>query len=182
MYDKPGCFGYAATYDTKSKACQSCEHSNLCSLQAVLNLEKLSQRLNVTALVKSKFKPSKKEKPASEKPKVDQESNREKVLSQFPASARRVAEVLLDLRVSLRKDLERGVNPVGNSPSNMKVLFDLLIKGETTRAGYIQALIESGYSEGSAAAQATVGIRVATGLRIANVDERGNITLRRGTK
>lgn len=179
MYDKPGCFGYASTYDAKSKACQSCEHSNLCSVSALRNLEELSQRLNVAALVKTKFSQP---KPASEKRKPVKDSNREKVLSQFSDTTRRVAEILLDLRVPLRKELERGVNPVGNSPSNMKVLFDELIKGETTRAGYIKALIESGYSEGSAAAQASVGIRVATGLRIANVDERGNITLRRGMK
>lgn len=179
MYDKPGCFGYAAAYDAKSKACQSCEHSNPCAVQAMRNLEELSQRLNVDALIKANFKKADNPAKASEKPK---DSAREKVLGQFPESTRKVAERLLDLRVSLRKELERGVNPVTSSPQNMKVLFDQLIKGETTRAAYVQALKDSGYSEGSATAQASIGIRVASGLRIANVDDRGNITLRRGTK
>lgn len=172
MFDKPGCFGYASTYDHKSKACQACGHSNECSIKALANLEELSKRLNVDALVKVKHGTQ-----ASEKPKVD--SVVEKVLSQFPESSRKVAEQVLS-KPTVRKDLMRGVNQITSSPACMRVLFDELLSGETDRSKYVQALKKSGYSDSSAITQASIGIKVATGLRIAKVDERGNITLRRG--
>lgn len=53
MFDKPGCFGSAITYNVKSKTCKDCPDFDGCGLHVSVRVGELRQMVNVDSLVKA---------------------------------------------------------------------------------------------------------------------------------
>lgn len=166
----PGCYGFAATYNIKSKTCQSCEFAAGCETEARANLESLRQLLDVDSVIKLMHQQQVVTK-SSETAAVDDKLPEvaRKLIDRLPSNAQRTAAILLRANINYRKSLEAGVNPIaGRKPVAIAVLFDLLIAGPVSRSAYLQALKEKlSHSPATAASQASIGFAVATGLGIA---------------
>lgn len=166
----PGCFGFAATYNVKSKTCQSCEYANDCEPKARANLEALRQVLEVDSVIRLMHQ-QRAIKTVETTLAIDSALPEvaRKLIERLPSNAQRTAAMLLRANINYRKSLEAGINPIaGRKPVAIAVLFDLLIAGPVSRSAYLQALKEKlSHSPATAASQASIGFAVATGLGIA---------------
>jgi hypothetical protein len=52
MYDKPGCFGNAITYNVKSSVCQECEEASACRVAARQRIEELRPMVSVDSILR----------------------------------------------------------------------------------------------------------------------------------
>lgn len=177
-YDKPGCFGFAATYSVKSKVCQGCAFNEDCGKQAKSNLEQLSSHLNVGA-VRQMMQVGGRQVAKSSAPKTSS-TVLEKILSNMPAHVARAASMMVAAKVNHRASLLNGVNSMkGRKPAAIEVLFDLLLKGSVHRADYQAELKRRlDYTDGTASSQASIGIAAVLGIGIAQEDGSGGIVIR----
>lgn len=183
MFDKPGCFGFAATYSVKSPTCEACNEKQGCAERARQSLEKLAQVINVDAALKNMHavqRVARAERKLN-KPKPSLPEAIQKRLEALPRNTARVGEVLFAKGIDYRSALEKGLNPIRNdSPKSISLLFDLLIEGPVTRNQYLMALKNEGQSAATAASQATIGFTLVTKFGIAVYDG-VQLTIRRLT-
>jgi len=177
-FNRPGCFGYVATFNAKSKVCQACDHKAACETKAKSSIEELGKRLNVDAVKRLMF--AEKQKAAAIAAQQKPTSMREKILSRMPAHVARTAGMILDVRVNHRMQLLQGVNSMrGRKPATISILFDLLIDGPVSRQRYIEALQgQLGYTSGTASSQASICMSAVVGIGIAKEAEEGRIVIR----
>lgn len=180
-FDRPGCFGFATTYNAKSKVCEQCSFATDCSAKAKAALDVLADKLNVGAIEATLHgrQAATRRVPVESRPALPSVAQR--ALARMPKHAAKVAEGLLRSGINFRRYLAEGTNPLSaGKPPTMAVLFDLLLKGEVSRKQYMEALqCRLGHSAQTASSQASIGCSVAMGLGIAVRTEAGGIMLRR---
>lgn len=182
QFERPGCFGFVASYNAKSAVCKACKVSQSCAAQAKRSLDELAQRLNVEAV--RKLMQDEHKRPvaktttrlAANKPSPV----RDKILAGMSAHVARTAGMILDVGVNHRVSLLKGVNSMkGRKPAPIEVLFDLLLKGPVTRQSYLEAIEQRlGYTRATASSQASIGITAVTGIGIAKDAGDGSIVIR----
>lgn len=180
-FEKPGCFGFVATYNVKSKVCEGCGFNAACAEQAKKGLSELAEKLNVNAI-----KRLMQQEPAKSPPKKAVATTRElstieaKLLSRMSEHAARAARAMLDAGINHRVSLLSGTNSMkGRKPATISVLFDLLLAGPVTRAQLIDAFKqELGYTHATASSQASICITATVGIGIAKESEEGSIVIR----
>lgn len=174
MYDKPGCFGHAITFNTSSKACLECDEFGECQKVAVERIKSIESMVNTDAIVKLAHKKPKKSlaTPELRQEFADLPATAQKLIAMIPDNAKRIAAALVRSKINFRKELLGGNNPIrGKSPVAISVLFDLLLQGPVDRNTYMLSLKERlGHSPATAASQATIGVAVTTGLGITKLD------------
>lgn len=171
QYDKPGCFGNAITYSTKSKTCLECEYTDSCAPAARQRIEELRSLISVEAILKMSHKAP--ETPvAKTRFDIDLPETAQKLISRLPDNAQRTAAQLVRSKINYRKHLLEGINPIRDEkPLAVSVLFDLLLKGPVERITYLLELKNRlGHSPAVAASQASIGVAVVIGLGIAKKD------------
>lgn len=179
MYDKPGCFGHAVTYNATSSHCQNCWAADDCSKAARARLEELKPILNVDAVIRMSHKKA----PAEQRFDADLSPTMQKVIASLPEEAQRTAARLLRMKLNFRKILLEGVNPIENQkPVAVSVLFGMLLKGPVERDSYLSFLRDAvGHSPSIALSEAAIGISIVTGLGIA-VYQGDKLILKKDTK
>lgn len=179
-YNRPGCFGFAATYNVKSKVCSQCSFKTDCAERSETSLKAIADQVNIDGVLRLMH-----ERRAAARPVVTPTralpSAAASVLARLPKHAAKLAEILIRSRINLRKVLKQGSNPLpGGKPATIAVLFDLLLEGEVSRTQYVEALITRlGHSDNTASSQASIGFAVVTGLGIAHQSQPGTVALRR---
>lgn len=179
-YDRPGCFGFAATYNVKSKVCAQCSFKQPCAARAEASLKTIADQVNITGVLQLMH-----EKRVAARQVVNVTRSLPvaavTALSKLPKHAAKIAEILIRSRINLRKILREGSNPLSSGkPATIAVLFDLMLEGEVSRTQYIEALkTRLGHSDNTASSQASIGFAVVTGLGIAHQVRPGTVVLRR---
>lgn len=180
QFDQPGCFGFAASFNVRSKVCQGCDFKADCEVSAKRNLEEVAKSLNVDAVTQlMQQQPAVKKPKAAETPK-SVSPMREKILANMSAHVARAAGMILDTGLNHRLSLIKGINSMqGRKPSSVAILFDLLLAGPVTRTTYSEALQQQlGYTQATASSQASIGIAAVTGIGIAKDAGDGSIVIR----
>lgn len=181
QYEKPGCFGFASTFNIRSKVCQACSHKADCKSKAQIAISSIAERLNVDSVVKLMQEEAVK-RAAVEKvePKSKLNPLVEKLLKNQPVHVARAATMILVDGVNHRASLLKGVNSMkGKKPQSIDILFDLLIQGPVNRATYLNALKErAGYTQSTASSQASIGMSAVVAIGIAKEIEDGYIVIR----
>lgn len=194
QYEQPGCFGFVASFNAKSQVCRSCSFNKACAQKAEQGLSDLSRRLNVDAvkrLMQEEARASKQTVAKKAAVTANNSNNnnhsrkpaspmRERILSSMSAHVARAAGAVLDVGVSHRVLLLKGVNSMkGRKPASIELLFDLLLAGPVTRTQYLEALQERfGYTHATASSQASIGITAIMGIGIAKDAGDGSIVIR----
>lgn len=174
QFEKPGCFGFAVTYNVRSQVCQACSYKEACAEAAKESLNQLSQVIDTDSLKKLmheeavKRKAAKREERAQQATKPKLPEAVEALISSLPNHAARTARAMIQVGVNHRKSLLAGVNSMrGQKPATVEILFDLLIAGPTTRQAYIEALLRAfNYTNGTASSQASIVIAAVQKLGI----------------
>lgn len=183
QFERPGCFGFVASYNVKSAVCQACEFNQDCAATSKNSLSELAQKLNVDAvrrLMHNEAKQTVAKKTKTNTPVQTSNPIRDKILAGMSAHVARAAGMILDAGVSHRASLLNGVNSMkGRKPASIEVLFDLLLQGPVTRVSYLEALQERlGYTHATASSQASIGLTAVTGIGIAKDAGDGSIIIR----
>lgn len=176
QFEKPGCFGFAVTYNVRSQVCQTCSYKEACAEAAKESIAQLSQIVGTDSLVKLMQEEAVKRKAAKREEKAQQAASNkpklpeavEALISSLPNHAARTARAMIQVGVNHRKSLLAGVNSMrGQKPATVEVLFDLLIAGPTTRQAFIEALKRAfDYTNGTASSQASIVIAAVQKLGI----------------
>jgi len=174
-FDKPGCFGFAATYNVRSQVCQSCSFKDDCAAAAKESVQALSGLIDTDSLVKLMHEEAIKKKVAKREQKKAEKASKPELpqkaldlLSGMPNHSARVAKAMLLVGINHRKSLLAGVNSMrGHKPATVEALFDLLIKGPVSRVALIEALKRGfEYTDGTASSQASIIIAAVQRLGI----------------
>jgi len=178
QFDQPGCFGFASTYNVKSKVCGQCQFSEQCSKTALAALQQLSATLNVDAVMKMAHEKSRAPERRQNASKAELPPACQKILATMPKHVAKVAELLLRSGKNYRKALIDGRNLLDVRPAPLSKLFDLMLQGGVDRQTYIDSLkADLGYTDGTAASQASIGYSVVIGLGIGKLNE-GKLVIR----
>jgi hypothetical protein len=179
-FDRPGCFGFASTFNKRSQVCQECSVATGCENAALSALHTISELVNIDSVIKLMHtaKAAERKKVVVVKDPIPEVF--QKRLSRMSAHAVKIAEPMARSLINYRKILLEKRNPLDSGkPVIICVLFDLLLHGPVTRQGYIDALqTVLGHSDSTAASQASIGFSVVVGLGIAHQLEDGVIQIR----
>jgi hypothetical protein len=185
-YDKPGCFGFAATFSNDG-VCKTCNAAEACQENASEAVRMMQERQVQAASLFAEhrlFRASRSKETASlavhlsvptpkRAPKiVSLTEEQQKLVDQAPVKVRPELRKIMERGIPFRAELESGVNPIRNSggrPAYLEFTCDLLLKGRFDRKTLRDALSERfGWTYGTVNSHVTI---IATLLPMLGIEE-----------